>query len=60
MRLIILPLALLILMPLVGYTQPMDPPGPTPIDGGISLLLASGAALGVAKYRQHKKTTDIN
>ena len=33
------------------------PPGPpaTPIDGGLSLLLAGGAAYGVKKLRDHKR-----
>lgn len=26
-----------------------------PIDGGLSLLIAAGAAYGVKKYREHKK-----
>ena len=46
---------LLVVVPLTLEAQPLDPHSPTPIDGGLSLLLASGAALGVAKYRQHKK-----
>ena len=35
-----------------------DDPGldpDAPIDGGVSLLLAAGAAYGVKKYREHKK-----
>jgi hypothetical protein len=32
-----------------------DEPNKAPIDGGISILLASGAALGAAKYKQLKK-----
>ena len=31
------------------------PPNDAPIDGGVSLLLAAGAAYGVKKYREHKK-----
>lgn len=34
--------------------QPGDP-NTAPLDGGISILFASGAALGAAKYRQMKK-----
>ena len=29
-------------------------PPATPIDGGLSLLLAAGAALGIKKFRDHK------
>ncbi len=37
-------------------TGPGDPGGdPAPIDGGLSLLLAAGAAYGVKKYRDGKK-----
>ena len=36
-----------------GFPDPIDPD--TPIDGGVSLLLAAGAAYGVKKYREHKK-----
>lgn len=50
-----------ILMVSVGYAQPPDPPGggappcggpfsaPCPIDGGVSLLVAAGLALGGKK-----------
>ena len=33
------------------------PPGPprTPIDGGLGLLLAGGAAYGIKKIRDHKR-----
>lgn len=36
------------------YAQP-DSPEDTPIDGGLSLLLAAGAAYGVKKYRDARK-----
>jgi hypothetical protein len=50
---------LLALLFLAGYaiSQPLPPPAPVPIDGGLSLLLAAGGALGykVYKNRQEKK-----
>ena len=49
----ILMLAILFL-PTVVSAQPIDP-NDVPIDGGLSLLLAAGAAYGVKKYRDHKK-----
>ncbi len=43
------------LLPLFLLAQ--DPGGgpDVPIDGGLSVLLAAGAAYGVKKYRDHKK-----
>jgi len=37
--------------------QPANPNNPdlTPIDGGLSLLIAGGAAIGGAHYRKYKK-----
>ena len=46
-----------ILLPALLMAQPLDGPGDpndVPIDGGLSLLLAAGAAYGVKKYRDHK------
>ena len=43
-----------ICLPMFTYAQP-DPPNDTPIDGGLSLLLAAGAAYGVKKYRDNRK-----
>ena len=43
-----------ICLPAITYAQP-DPPLDTPIDGGLSLLIAAGAAYGVKKYRESKK-----
>lgn len=45
-----------IAVPLIGLAQG-DPGGDpdAPIDGGLSLLLAAGAAYGVKKYRDNKK-----
>jgi len=41
-------------LPLLTYAQP-DPPEDTPIDGGLSLLLAAGVGYGVKKYRDSRK-----
>ena len=41
-------------LPLFTFAQP-DPPGDTPIDGGLSLLLAAGVGYGVKKYRDSRK-----
>jgi len=46
---------LVILIPIIGFSQPVDPPDPDiPIDGGIGFLIAGGAAFGI------KKVLDIN
>lgn len=50
-----LTIILALLVPFSLECQPLEPPSPTPIDGGLSLLMASGAALGLARYRQMKK-----
>ena len=47
-------LLLVLLIPTIVFAQPHDP-NDVPIDGGISVLLAAGAAYGVKKYRDHKK-----
>lgn len=44
-------------LPMLTFAQP-DPPNDAPIDGGLSLLLAAGAAYGVKKYREHKKKNE--
>ncbi len=41
-------------IPAISHAQIIDPED-TPIDGGLSLLLAAGAAYGVKKYRDGKK-----
>ena len=53
---IILIMLICIALPMITMAQ-TDPPPPedTPIDGGLTLLLAAGAAYGVKKYRDHKK-----
>ena len=43
-----------IALPLLTYAQP-GPPDDAPIDGGLSILLAAGAAYGVKKYRNSRK-----
>ena len=52
------PLVIIILclsMPLGSFAQGPPDPQDTPIDGGLSLLLAAGAAYGVKKYRDSRK-----
>ena len=48
---------LLIVTLLPFFAMAQDPGGgpDVPIDGGLSLLLAAGAAYGVKKYRNGKK-----
>lgn len=52
---------LLLFLNTISFTAiaQVDPgPGPdAPIDGGLSLLLAAGAAYGVKKYRDHRRHT---
>lgn len=45
---------MVLLIPTIVFAQPIDP-NDVPIDGGLSLLLAAGAAYGAKKYRDHKK-----
>lgn len=47
-------LLLCIALPMVTLAQGPPDPEDTPIDGGLSLLLAAGAAYGVKKYRDNK------
>ena len=51
----LLMLAICMLLPAIIFAQ-ADPPVDTPIDGGLTLLLAAGAAYGIKKYRDGKKT----
>lgn len=46
---------LCILLPLITLAQGPVDPDDTPIDGGLSLLVAAGAAYGVKKYRDARK-----
>ena len=49
-------LALLcIALPAITLAQGPPDPEDTPIDGGLSLLLAAGTAYGIRKYRNYKK-----
>ncbi len=41
-------------LPILCFAQP-GPPDDTPIDGGLTLLLAAGAAYGVKRYRDSRK-----
>jgi hypothetical protein len=48
--------SLCFVLPLITLAQgPVDPED-TPIDGGLSLLLAAGVGYGVKKYRDVKNT----
>ncbi len=49
--LLVLP-ALLLVLP--AFAQPSAPPA-TPIDGGLSILLAVGGAYGIKKLRDHRE-----
>lgn len=55
----ILPVLLAIIciaLPVITLAQGGPPdPEDTPIDGGLSLLLAAGSAYGIKKYRSYKK-----
>jgi len=50
----VLVLIVILLLPTVVLADPPDP-NDIPIDGGLSLLLAAGAAYGAKKYRDYKK-----
>lgn len=47
---ILLPVLLLTSLPLFAQS----PPPATPIDGGLSLLLAAGGAYGIKRLRDHR------
>ena len=49
--LLVLP-ALLLVLP--AMAQPSAPPA-TPIDGGLSILLAAGGAYGIKRLRDYRK-----
>jgi hypothetical protein len=57
--LIVLLLFCCMALPMIALAQsgPIDP-NDVPIDGGLSLLLAAGAAYGVKKYRDGRKTDE--
>lgn len=48
-------LLLCVAIPMITLAQGPPDPEDTPIDGGLSLLLAAGAAYGVKKYRDGRK-----
>ncbi len=61
----ILVILFVIMCPLLTIAQ--GPPGPpgggvvdTPIDGGLSLLLAAGVGYGIKKYREQKRKGSDN
>lgn len=45
-----------IALPVITLAQGPPDPEDTPIDGGLSLLLAAGAAYGIKKYHNYKTT----
>jgi hypothetical protein len=47
-----------LIVPALSFAQP-GPPDDTPIDGGVSLLLAAGVGYGVKKYRDAKKKSVV-
>jgi len=44
----------LILGGLAANAQPNNPSNPVPLDGGLSLLVAAGAAYGLKKYKDSR------
>ena len=50
-------LALMLISSINAFSQaddPADGDATVPVDGGLSLLLAAGAAWGIRRYRQEK------
>lgn len=66
MKKIVLSLFFVLGLALVGVCQTDPPPfnsgdpTPVPVDGGVSLLLAAGAAYGIKKVRDNKKAKADN
>ncbi len=52
---VLLTLALVVLNTTVLQAQPNNPGSPVPIDGGLGLLAAGGAALAYRKYRRRQE-----
>jgi len=50
-----LPTLILSMLVLVAFAQPGNPNNPVPLDGGISLLIAAGAAFGAKKIYDARK-----
>jgi hypothetical protein len=48
-------LAILLFIVTLTFAQPGNPNPPVPIDGGISLLIAAGAAFGAKKIYDARK-----
>ena len=48
-------LMICMIVPMLTFAQGPPDPSDTPIDGGLSLLLAAGVGYGVKKYRAGKK-----
>ncbi|MBX2920380.1 MAG: hypothetical protein KF741_14175 [Ferruginibacter sp.] len=51
-------LLLVLLIPSIVFADGPPDPNDVPIDGGLSVLLAAGAAYGVKKYRDYKKNVE--
>lgn len=57
-RMFMLAMMMSLAIPMMVYSQPAPPDDDdvdTPLDGGISLVLAAGAALGIKQTRKKKK-----
>ena len=50
-----LPTLILSLLVIAAFAQPGNPTNPVPLDGGISLLIAAGAAFGAKKIYDARK-----
>ena len=50
-----LPTLILSTLVLAAFAQPGNPNNPVPLDGGISLLIAAGAAFGAKKIYDVRK-----
>jgi hypothetical protein len=46
-------------LPMIALAQGPPDPDDVPLDGGLSLLLAAGAAYGVKKYRDSRNKNDV-
>jgi hypothetical protein len=52
---ILLIVLICITIPMITLAQGPPDPNDVPVDGGLSLLIAAGAAYGVKKYRDNKR-----
>ena len=48
-----------IMVPMLSFAQGPPDPGDTPIDGGLSFLVAVGVGYGIKKYRNHRGDTSL-